>query len=384
MKILALTHSLSRLGGGVPNVLWGLYSSMNCDVQIFGIEDEYASEDIPNEFKGKVSTYKPFPLFNPLKIVRGLMGDISSAIVAGQTVIHTHGLWLYPSYAAMKVAGAKAVPRVVSPHGMLDAWARHNSGWKKKIATAFYEKEHLQKASCIHVLNKEEFLSVRDCGIKAPVAIIGNGVHVQNKKDYLYPYPDEWKSKKVLLFLSRLHPKKGLEALLKAWVEKEAHFSDWRLAVVGDGDSAYKNKIMRYLDGKSESITYLPGHYGDKKEACFKYASAYVLPSLSEGLPISVLEAFSFKLPSLISKACNILEAYDKGAAHVWPLDLDLQGEALKAFLRTSDDNLSAMGRNGLELVTERYSWDKLATEMNKVYGWVLNGGSPPNSVVLD
>lgn len=385
MKVLALTHSISRLGGGIPAVIWGLYPEMKVDWHVFGIRDRFTDEDIPAPVEKNVYSYSPFPGINPLKFCTGIKRAVLRSVIEKDTVIHSHGIWLYPSYVSLKVGVEKKVPEVISPHGMLDGWAVGNSKWKKKLVASLFENKHLNYAKCIHVGSENELAEIRNYGLSNPVAIISNGVDIPASNIYEYPFPPEWKDKKVLLFLSRLHPKKGCDQLLRAWMSEFCSFSDWRLAIVGIGEKSYEESLHNLVDSFSrrDSIAFLPPHYGEKKNACFKHASAYILPSFSEGVPMTVLDAFSFQLPVMASRECNIPDAFNQSAACVWPLDEHSQGRALSCFLNKSQADLTCLSEKGRELSKTIYSWKYISSQMLDVYNWVLEKGDKPDCVVL-
>lgn len=128
------------------------------------------------------------------------------------SLLHIHGLWMYPSVACMQWSRGKR-PYLVSPHGMLDGWALRNSAWKKILAARLYENRHLRGAACLNALNESEAASIRAYGLRNPVCIVPNGVDLPDQR------PTLGGGEKVCLFLGRLHPKKGLPALLSAWAK---------------------------------------------------------------------------------------------------------------------------------------------------------------------
>ncbi len=175
-------------------------------------------------------------------------------------VTHVHGLWMWYGIANTNYCRKHGIPSIISPHGMLDPWALRNSGAKKKFARWLFENRNLNSASCLHALCRSEAESLRALGFRNPICIIPNGVHLpaEQGSDALPPWADAFETgTKVLLFLGRLHPKKGLDPLLQAWMaipETELQRSGWRLAIAGWGDNAYTRQLIQLAMQETASI----------------------------------------------------------------------------------------------------------------------------------
>jgi poly(glycerol-phosphate) alpha-glucosyltransferase len=273
---------------------------------------------------------------------------------------------------------------------MLDPWAVRNTGWKKRLAAFAYERMNLERAACIRALNRQEAEAIREYGLKNPICIVPNGVDIPSSTstgdETARPFPA---GKRVLLFLGRIHPKKNLMALLEGW----SHFQpasasrdtakQWNLAIAGwdqDGHLAELQRRAAELQIQ-ESVQFLGPQFGEGKAACYAHCDAFILPSLSEGLPIVVLEAWSYGKPALITAACNLPDGFEAGAA--LQIDTTSEGiaEGLAALCAMSPADRSAMGCRGLALDRSRYTWPNAARRMRSVYEWVVHGGTPPEFV---
>jgi len=294
----------------------------------------------------------------------------------GLELLHTHGLWMYASIASMRWSGGRK-PYIISPHGMLDSWALRNSAWKKKLAGWAYENRHLRGAACLHALNDAEARSIRDYGLRNPICIIPNGVEL----------PDEFGRgsgrPKVCLFLGRLHPKKGLAELIRAWAA--VPHDGWTLAIAGWGEAGYVAQLETLAAslGVSGSVSFLGPRFGKEKHELLDTASAFVLPSFSEGLPMAVLEAWSYGLPVAMTPECNIPEGFEAGAAVRIEPTVDSVAAGLEKLFAMDDGRLRDMGTRGRRLVEKRFTWPRVAAEMIKVYEWVLGRGPQPACVQL-
>ena len=389
MKVGLLTASISRLSGGLLSAMSPLAAELasGCaDVEVFAGRDAFTDSDLAywTGVSPRLFATRP-PRF------LGYMPRISQELLASDLdVLHSHGIWTYPSIAASIWRKRTGGAEVISPHGMLDAWALKNSSWKKRIAGWGYENRHLHGASCIHALCAAEYQSIRDYGLTNPVAIIPNGVDLPDKA----PPPGQplWAAdvpvgQKVVLFLGRLHPKKGLSQLLKAWSTLAANGQQhhpWHLVVAGWDQQGYRIELERLsVDlGISRHVHFVGPVYGDEKAASFAFADAFVLPSFSEGLPMAILEAWAYEMPVLMTPHCNIPEGFEAAAAICMEPEPDDIAHGLRQLFALSDVERQALGERGRTLVEKRFSWDSVAGQMCDVYKWLLGDGPKPPSVV--
>ena len=302
-------------------------------------------------------------------------------------LVHLHGLWMHPSAASLALTRQTTKPHLVSPHGMLDAWALHHSGWKKRLAAAFFENANLRSAGCLHALNAAEEESIRDYGFAGPVCVIPNGVELPAADQEPVATP-RWSGTgpetKTLLYLGRLHPKKGLPNLLAAWRRLERRRGEpWRLVIAGWDERGHQRDLQRMAAALGiESTVLFPGPlFGDDKRAAFYHCDGFILPSLSEGLPMVLLEAWACGKPVLMTPQCNLPEGFEAGAAvRIEPKEESI-AEGLTGFLAMDDAERKRMGANGRALVSRRYSWPVIAAEMAGVYRWLAGKEPRPATV---
>jgi poly(glycerol-phosphate) alpha-glucosyltransferase len=268
---------------------------------------------------------------------------------------------------------------------MLDSWAMRRAPWKKAIAAYLYENTHLRHASCLHALCDAEAQSIRRLRFDNPICIIPNGVMLPVITHDSGPAP--WRDRipadaKVMLFLGRLHRKKNLSALIEAWPENpDAH--NWHLVIAG-WDQGGHQEALAHLIGKRNlngRVLLIGPLFGKLKDSALRNAHAFVLPSLSEGLPMAVLEAWSYGLPILMTDACNLPEGFEASAAARLSLNLDEMVRDLGRFLKKNPTDLQRMGRNGRQLVESRFNWDDVARAFLAVYEWIANGAERPSTV---
>ena len=378
MKIGFCLKSCSQAGGGVTPVAAGLARELNRlrnPVTIFAFKDQRTAADL--DLWSGVPNLKVFTSvrFAPIQV----SWDYRSAVLSEELdVVHTHGLWLTPSAMGLAVNRHKGTPTFVTPHGMLDPWALRRSRWKKRLALMLYEKAHLHTAACIHVLNREEAIACREFGLENPLAIIPNAVDLPVRSNLSPPWKQS--DKRVLLFLGRLHPKKGLTELLQAWKAfTQARAETWKLVIAGWDQNGYEAQL-REQARDFEDVEFLGPLFKEKKSAAFENASAFVLPSWSEGFPMAVLEAWSYSLPVLMTSACNVSET-NGGAVIVEP---GAQGvlSGLRQLTELGRSELREMGERGFDLVKNRYTWSSSAAKLLSAYDWICNSGPEPPCVI--
>ncbi len=391
MKNLVLVASVSRMAGGLFESVRCLSQSLQVDqgvdVEVLGMEDLHTREDVRAWLP---LTPRTFPAYGPRKF--GFSPGLGRALEeASPDVVHTHGLWMYPSVAAIGQARLKRFRRVVSVHGMLDSWAVRNSYWRKRIAGLIYENRHLRESACIRSLCKAETKAIREYGLTNPICVIPNGINLPERKPSGLP---PWAGKApldagVLLYLGRIHPKKGLTNLIHAFarVQKDDFPAarGWYLAISGWDQGGHEKELHRIAaDAGARNIVFLGPQFGEAKKAAYANANAFILPSFSEGLPMVVLEAWAYGLPVIMTPQCNIPEGF--GADAAIRIDPTASGimQGLRILFEMNDDQRSGMGARGFALVREQFTWKKISGEIKAVYDWTLGGGVPPESVVLD
>lgn len=305
-------------------------------------------------------------------------------------VLHTHGLWMYMNYLSPGIIGTLKQPYIITPHGMLEPWALAHSAWKKKLMRLLFEDKSMKNASCIHALCYPEANNIRALGFETPIAVIPNGVDLQaytilpERESFAQDFP-HLQGQKLILFLARIHPKKGLLHLIKAWSQLAAQFPDWHLAIAGPDEVGHQAVLKQAVESFdiARQTSFVGMLAGADKLAAFSAADLFVLPSFSEGFSIAVLEAMACSLPVLLTPQCNFPEAVAANAAIEVEPNAESTREGLEVLLKMTDQQRAEMGARGYRLVGEKYSWEHVAKNMIEVYRWCLDSGDPPATVRL-
>src|SRR5262245_10551574 len=379
MRVGFLVSSVSRRAGGLFQSVRGLaraVASTNADVRVFGIRDEESAIDLEEWRPLSVET------FRPRLRAWGYSNQLVPAMLgADLDVLSAHGLWQYCSVASQRWHRQTGRPYLVHPHGMLEPWALRNAHWKKRIAASLYEHQNLRGAACVGALSETEARSIRSYGLRNPICVIPNGVDLPELRETNATIRSG--DRKTLLYLGRLHPKKNISNLIHAWNEtfnSPGSGDPWVLAIAGWDQGGYESELKRFAVG--DSVVFLGPQFGAEKRERYRACDAFILPSLSEGLPMSVLEAWSYAKPVLITPECNLPEGFEANAALRIGTGPEEIAAGLRELVKMSDDDRAAMGKRGHTLVATKFSWMRIGQQMRAVYEWVL-GAEMPNTVRL-
>jgi len=315
----------------------------------------------------------------------GFARRLAALAAAGADVIHNHGLWMFPNYYARRVALAHRIPRVVSPRGMLDEWSLRRSRIRKAIVWRLFERANLARATLFHATSAAEANAIRAAGLTQPIAIVPNGVDVPDAVQLPGREPLEQSHARLagrewLLFMSRLHPKKGLAELVRVWHGVAPRFPDWQLLVAGpdlDGHGAEVRAAAAAL-GLSDRITFAGMLSGEDKACALANAGALVLPTHSENFGIVVAEALAHGTPAITTHAAPWQELRD-ACCGWWIEDReDALHAALIEAMSLAPKQRNEMGARGRALVAQRYAWVRVGSEMKATYQWILGDGPRP------
>lgn len=280
--------------------------------------------------------------------------------------VHIHAVWNYPTYCAMRAAARARVPYMVAPQGSFEPWALARGRWRKRVYGRLTEVPLLNRAACLQALSSTEARQFRDYGLTAPCQVIPNGIDPDCFDRPAAPLAETLglpRSEKTLLFLSRLHPKKGADILLRGFADFSAHRSDVTLVVAGDdAGSGYRARLealARQL-GTGDKCRFIGEVRDTKKYETFLGADAFALTSHSEGLPIAVLEAMGAGLPVLITPGCNLPEVQALGAGLIADPEPAAVAGALDR-LFAGPDEMHHMGTAARRLVGEKFTWRAIA-----------------------
>jgi glycosyltransferase involved in cell wall biosynthesis len=306
-------------------------------------------------------------------------------------VVHQHGIWTASSRVTMKWQSRYGRPTVVAPQGSLDSWALAKSRGIKKFARLAYEDQNLHRASCMHALSQSEADSIRAYGLRNPVAIIPNGVArlwVESSGDRArfvaqHGLPAD---ARILLFLGRVTPKKGLPLLLEAISAHRDRMDDWLLVIAGPDEFGHMAELREHIERRdlARFVRFVGPIFAQGKRDAFAAAEVFVLPTYSEGAPIAVLEALGAGVPVLTTHGAPWEDIVRHDCGWWVPVRAAEIGEALSDALGRTCAELGAMGQRGRSLVTDHYSWESVSRHSFMLYQWLRGEADRPDFVIID
>jgi glycosyltransferase involved in cell wall biosynthesis len=373
MKHLHFTQSLEPLyGGGLGSSALALHRQM-LSMRIDSTLCATRGGEVQTNFAGthEFRRIKPDFVYYSPKLRRAGKDLVSSA-----DILHGHGLYVGTNYIFGTEARRQQKPMVYHVHGMFEPYILARSQWKKRLVHWLFEDANFQNVRLWRALTTKEADQIRGCRIAGPIVIAPNGL---NLSDYKKPaqclrtiqtplVPQLSKKGPRVLFLSRIHPKKGLDVLLPAWGRILTRCNDWELVVAGPDEQGYLAVVQTLTEklGLRDKVVFTGPVAGQAKIELLYSADLFALPSYSEGLPVSLLEAMACEVPVVASKACNCPDIHTAGAGWLCEPELDSLIKTLSEAIGSSKSEREQRGLNGKRLVEQAYSWPKIASDILK------------------
>jgi glycosyltransferase involved in cell wall biosynthesis len=296
-------------------------------------------------------------------------------------LIQIQSMWDLPYHKVMVEARKLGIPYIVTPRGMLDPWSLAHKKWKKKLAMLLYQKKDLQRANCILATADMEADHVRDLGIIPPIAIIPNGIDVSEYE--CRSLKDKASVKKQIVFLSRIHEKKGIEFLIDAWENLQSKYPDWNVVIAGNGETDYIEQLKQKITAKGlqKCMEIVPPVFGVEKHKLYCESSLFVLPTYSENFGMVVAEAMSCGVPVITTNGTPWQELNELKLG--WCIDLSIDNliKAISEAVGLGADTLFNMGQKCSLHIRNTYQYTEVAAKNKAVYVWLTKGGDVPSCV---
>jgi glycosyltransferase involved in cell wall biosynthesis len=306
-------------------------------------------------------------------------------------VVHAVSLFNFPILACALACRLRSVPLVLNPQGMLEPWALSHNRWKKWLYYLLIEKPNvLAVTSAIHALTVNEARNIATLGLRRPTFVVPNGVDVDfdegdaNAEKFFAAFPAA-RGKRLILFLHRIDPKKGLDLLAKSFATVHKQYPDTHLIVAGPDLYRFWPIAHGFFTSRQSdaAVTYTGMLNGRMKRAAFAAASIFVAPSYSEGFSMSVLEAMATGLPCVLTTGCNFPEAAAAGAAVEIPIDSAALAEALIKLINNPSE-AQLIGQRARRFIREGYTWHNVARKIASAYDAILSGSVIPYSLARE
>lgn len=361
----------------VPRLVVALRDA-GVDARVMAVRDATSPDQPFVETYG--ASWKRIPLLRAMRLSPGLKHAIRSTASDG-ALIHAHGLWQMPTVYAGRLALKSNSPLIVAPRGMLAADALKFSATRKRLFWRLLQGPAFTSADCWHATSHAEAEDIRSFGVRAPIAVVPNGVDLPENS----AGAPKKKDGRVILYLGRLHPKKGLPGLLRAWAVVAGDLPDWSLILVGPDENGHSAELLKLASNLNlPRFMISDAVYGIEKADVMAGADLFVLPTLNENFGIAVAEALAAGVPAIVSKGApwSALAKEECG----WWIDHGVEPliEALRTATNLSPEKRRKMGERGRNWMARDFGWPAIAKEMAEVYHWVKHGGETPSTVLVD
>jgi glycosyltransferase involved in cell wall biosynthesis len=342
----------------------------------FGNQVELSCLAARGEIPGVALDIHPqWPVLGRFAISTSLAGALrrKAAVV---DVVHNHSLWSMVNVASGWAVPGRRAKLVTSPRGTLSAWALSRSRSAKSLLWPL-QRRALARADLLHATSDVEYQEIREQGFTAPVVVIPNGIDVP-------ALPSEGvrtdaPSMRTLLFLSRIHPTKGLDRLLHAWAQLQEIHPDWCLVVAGHGETAHVEQVKSLAHQLGlQRITFPGPRYGEAKAHAYRCADLFVLPTHSENFGMVVAEALAHGCPSVVSKGAPWPGLLTESCGWWVANDSEILTTTLHAAIQLPAGDRAAMGLRGRAWMERDFGWHAIGQKMDAAYRWLLSGGECP------
>lgn len=368
MKVLHYMPTIDRSSGGLASYMQILANSLGKLVELHVIthhsENEVKLSNCDIHYLGS----RLLDFFKIQKAFVEIINEIQPDI------FHSNCCWYPYSSFFIKWASKLGYKTMYTPHGMLEPWILKRHYWSRKVpALLLYQKSSLKCADIIHATAISERDNIIKLGYNSNVVVVPNGLNVDNIE-----IKSTWNRTKKILFLSRVHEKKGIEILINAVAELKTYLDGYKFLIAGEGDRAYIN-ILKYIvkeKGLDDIIVFVGGVYGDEKWKLYHQADIFILPTHSENFGIVIAEALASGTPVITTTGApwEDIQKYNCG----WwvPCSQHAIVEALRSAIELSEAELEIRGKNGRKLIEEKYSDYSVSDMLKKQYEKLLKDSS--------
>lgn len=300
-------------------------------------------------------------------------------------LLHLHSIFCYPTAIAAHYARKFRTPYILRPAGMLEDWSLNQKSFRKRLYLNLIENKTLGSAAALHYTSGEEKrvserLAFSRRGVVVPLGI---DLDLQSQKVERGTFKRKYAippGKKLIVFLSRLHPKKGLEFLADALSKLHFLRDDFIFVIAGKGEARYESSLKRRVRERGlQSETLFTGFLeGKEKQALLRDADLFVLPSHQENFGFAAVEAMAEGVPVIVSDRIDLAaEIKEFGAGVTVPREIGPLTAAIHDLLN-DEQKRNRMGEKGRDMVLKKFDRRKMAENLLALYQDILNGSDRP------
>lgn len=360
MTIIHYIPSIDRTWGGTSTYMQLLAKPLGKLAELH-ILTHHSDNPLPMENcrVHEIPRYRPFSA-NWRKAVVGLLNRVKP------DVVHVNCCWTPDCAMIQKVAQGMGYKVVLSPHGMLEPWIVQRHYLTRKLpALMLYQKAAVKKADCIHATADSERDNLLKLGYNSRVKVVKLGIDADG-----IALKKSWKRTRRMLFLSRVHPKKGVNFLVEAAAVLCEQLKGWHIVIAGEGDADYVDSLKTQIreQGLEDIVRLAGGVYGEEKWRLFQTSDFFVLPTHSENFGLAIAESLASGTPVITTNGAPWDDLNTCGAGACIDIGTQPLVDTLRQFISLTDDELERMGRNGRMLIERKYSAKVMAKEMMEIY----------------
>ena len=360
MKIIHYIPSIDRMAGGISTYMQVLAKPLGTMAEVHIMT--HASENplpMENCKVHDIPRYRPFS-----GVWKKAVVDLLDSV--RPDIVHVNCCWTPDCAMIQRLAQKRGYKVVLTPHGMLEPWIIKRHYWTRKVpALWLYQKAAVQRADCVQATAESERDNLLKLGYNSNIKVVRLGIDAESIE-----MKRSWKKSRQILFLSRVHVKKGINFLVEAADVLRNELKGYKILVAGEGDADYVEAMKRMIcdRGLQDIVKLIGGVYGDEKWRLFQTSDFFVLPTHSENFGLAIAESLASGTPVIttVGTPWSDLNSSEAGA---WiEIGTEPLVETLRKFLSLSEDELETMGRNGRKLIETKYSAHVMAEQMMEVY----------------
>jgi len=364
MKIIHFVYSIDKSSGGIAAYTRLIAAELKNLVELTVVTGKSENPEELNEVDVRYLNMELSRWFFLKKEFVAILKELKADLV------HINGIWNPQNFLFQQASRSLGIKVLLSPHGMLEPYILNRHPLKKKLALFLYQRKAIRLANYLHATAQSELEQIRKLGYTSPAIVIPNGIDfseiIQREKlNSDNPF-------KNILFLSRIHPKKGIEFLIEAI--QQLKYEKLKVVIAGEGDFDYIQSLIALTEkmGVENKIKFIGGVYAQDKWDLYQQADLFVLPTYSENFGIVVIEALAAGVPVITTTGTpwQELETHQCG----WWIDLNILNlkKTIQDAIGLTPIELNKMGENGKKLVKSKYDIKAVSKETFNFYKAIL------------
>ena len=379
MKVIHTVGSIADEASGPSYSVPALANALGerqWDVSVFSVGPTAITQNQYYLHRRFANRYGNWPVIRKLQSAPAMRAAL---LQTEPDIIHNHGLWLLPNFYGAQVKNKIKAKLVYAPRGMISAFSLSFSPIRKKLFSMLGQRVALEAVDLFHATSEQEYHEIRAYGYKQPVAIIANGIDFPQQTNAVK------KTKREVLYVGRIHPKKRLSDLILAWAKLEKDFPQWCLRIIGPGELNEIAILQALIQHHHvQNIRIDAPLYGPDKSAAYATADLFVLPTGNENFAMTVAEALVHGVPVISTKGAPWAGLVTNRCGWWCEIGAEPLEKTMRSAMQLSQPQLKKMGQNGRSWMARDFGWTGIAAQMTQAYAWVLGGTAQPSHVRID